>query len=472
MEKKKTALLSPIIRKRLKKFTTIKRGYYSFLIILAVYVLSFFSEFLINGNALMVKYDGELYFTAYSSVQLKKNVNEKSRKARMDYFGAVKYSDFNESQMSELKSKRILAENRYNQYRVLKVISDDEFDTLYATQDGMLSRLEFAEKVNTVSQQELNKLRRTFERAEENYNTALEFRDATPEKIASLKTDYEEIKKVKEYVSKSHRRLSELFNDSENDNWAIMAPYSYGPNESLLDELDTNPPTPPDSKHWVGTDDRGRDVLARLVYGFRISMSFALLVVVAGYTLGVIVGALVGFFGGKFDFITMRFIEIWSSMPFLFTVMIIASIMVPNFLLLVIILSLWGWIGTAWYIRAEFLREKNRDYVQAAQAIGVSNTKIIFRHILPNSLTPLISFLPFSIISGIGSLVSLDFLGFGLPAPTPSWGELLNQGIGNINSWWIAIAPIGAMFLTLMLVTFIGEAVREAFDPKVYSRLR
>jgi microcin C transport system permease protein len=152
--------------------------------------------------------------------------------------------------------------------------------------------------------------------------------------------------------------------------------------------------------------------------------------------------------------------------------MVLSSIMIPNFTILIVILSLFGWLSMARYIRAEFLREKSNDYVQAAIAVGVSDRKIILSHILPNSLTPVISFLPFTIISGIAILASLDFLGFGLPEPTPSWGQLLSQGVSNLSSWWLTFSPMAAMFITLMLIAFIGEAVREALDPKIYSRMK
>jgi len=209
-----------------------------------------------------------------------------------------------------------------------------------------------------------------------------------------------------------------------------------------------------------------------LVYGFRIYMSFSLLLTLTSYIIGILFGAILGYYGGKVDFLGLRFIEIWASIPFLFTVMVISSIMIPDFTILVVILSLFYWISMARYIRAEFLREKSKDYVQAAMAIGVSDRRIILSHILPNSLTPVISFLPFTIIAGIAVLASLDFLGFGLPEPTPSWGQLLSQGISNLSSWWLTLSPMAAMFLTLILIAFIGEAVREALDPKIYSRMR
>ena len=196
------------------------------------------------------------------------------------------------------------------------------------------------------------------------------------------------------------------------------------------------------------------------------------------------VGALLGYFGGKLDILGQRLIEIWSSLPFLYTIIIVSSIVVPiyipgrnlmmqpSFWMLIFILAIFGWVGITYYIRGEFYREKAKDYVGAAIATGVSEPAIMFKHILPNSLTPVVSFAPFIVVANISTLVALDFLGFGLPAPTPSWGELIGQGTENLTKWWLVFFPLGAMFVTLLLVVFIGEAVREAFDPKEFSPLQ
>jgi microcin C transport system permease protein len=280
-----------------------------------------------------------------------------------------------------------------------------------------------------------------------------------------------------------YRELDAAFEQAGGDNWVLMPPYPYGPNESLLDQPGS-PPHPPSRTHFFGTDDRGRDVLVRLAYGFNISLTFAILVTLFSYTVGIIVGASLGYIGGKLDLLGQRTIEVWSSLPFLYTIIIVSSIVVPvyipgrmqilqpSFWLLVAILAAFEWMGMTYYIRGEYYREKARDYVGAAIATGVSEPAIMFRHILPNALTPVVSFAPFTIVANIASLVALDFLGFGLPAPTPSWGELIGQGMQNLTKPWLVFFPLGALFSTLLLVVFIGEAVREAFDPKEYSRLR
>jgi microcin C transport system permease protein len=280
-----------------------------------------------------------------------------------------------------------------------------------------------------------------------------------------------------------YRALKRQFAAEGQGNWVLMPPVPYGPNESLLD-LPGSPPNPPSASHPFGTDDRGRDVLVRLAYGFNISLTFALLVTLVGNLLGIAVGASLGYFGGRIDIFGQRGIEIWSSLPFLYVVIIISSVVVPVYLpgryqlmqpslwLLVVILAAFDWMGITYYIRGEFYREKAKDYVGAAIATGVSEAGIMFRHILPNALTPVVSFAPFEIVANISALVALDFLGFGLPAPTPSWGELIGQGMENLTKWWLVFYPLSVLFLTLLLVVFIGEAVREAFDPKEFSRLR
>jgi len=351
-----------IFQKRVRKFRALKRGYYSFLLIVAAYGLSFFLPLLVNNIALAVRYQGHWYFP--------------------------------------------------------------------------------------IAQ----------------YHPAATFGQQT-------------------FGEPDYRALSQTFHSEKSGNWVLLPPYPYSPTESLLD-LPGDPPNPPSWQHIFGTDDRGRDIFARLAYGFNVSLSFAILVLVISLGLGGTVGAVLGYFGGKLDILGVRVIEIWSSLPFFYTIIIVSSIVVPiylpernlvlqpSFWLLIFILTAFDWMGITYYLRGEFYREKTKDYVAAAIAIGATDRSIIFRHILPNSLTPVVSFAPFMVVANIGALVALDFLGFGLPAPTPSWGELIGQGVDNLTKWWLVFFPLAAMFITLLLIVFIGEAVREAFDPKEYSRLR
>jgi microcin C transport system permease protein len=271
--------------------------------------------------------------------------------------------------------------------------------------------------------------------------------------------------------SPNYRDLQEQYQAEDSGNWVLMPMYPFGPKESLL-EMDGTPPHRPTSTHWIGTDDRARDVFSRLIYGYRTSISFALLVMTFSYIIGVSVGGLLGYYGGTFDILVQRFVELWSAIPFLYMIMIIVSLIKPSFFLLVLLMVMWGWMGLTYFIRGEFYREKTKDYVQAAISMGASDRRVIFKHILPNSLTPVISFGPFAVVGYIGSLVSLDYLGFGLPPDEPSWGNMVKVGMANITDWWLVLAPLGALFCTLLMVVFIGEGIREAFDPKVYSRLR
>jgi microcin C transport system permease protein len=340
-----------ILNKRIRKFKAMKRGYYSFIILVTLYLLSFLNPLLINNKALIVKFNGEYFFP------------------------------------------------------VVKFYPSTKFN-----QQG--------------------------------------------------------------YGEAEYRQLEKQYEDENSGNWVLMPLYPFHPNESLLSEIEGEPPHAPSPQHWFGTDNRARDVFARMVYGFNISISFALIVTIVAYIVGIIIGAILGFFGGRVDMFGQRFIEIFASIPFLYMVIIISSVLQPSFWLLVGIMSCFNWVGMTYYIRGEFYREKAKDYVSAAISMGANNRRIMFKHILPNALTPIITFVPFALIGNISTLVSLDFLGFGLAPPTPSWGEIVNQGISDIRYWWLILSPTGASFITLLLISFIGEGVREAFDPKVHSRLR
>jgi microcin C transport system permease protein len=224
-------------------------------------------------------------------------------------------------------------------------------------------------------------------------------------------------------------------------------------------------PVPPMAGHWLGTDSSGRDMTARLLYGFRVSIYFGLALTFVGTVLGIIVGALQGYFGGRVDLFTQRIIEIWSAVPELYLLIIIASIFQPTLGLLVGVFALFGWIGLSDYVRAEFLRNRNLEFVKSARAMGLSNAQIMWRHILPNSMTPVITFLPFRMSAAILFLTALDFLGLGVP-DLPSLGDLLREGKDNLDAWWIAIPTFVVLSTTLLLLTFIGDALRDAFDTR------
>lgn len=253
-------------------------------------------------------------------------------------------------------------------------------------------------------------------------------------------------------------------------NFILFPPIPYGYNESLL-ELPDNPPTPPTAQNWLGTDDRGRDILTRILFGYRISFSFALLITFTSMILGIIIGALQGYIRGNFDLTVQRLIEIFATLPFLYIVIIVGSSLGTSFLILLVLFTVFEWVGISYYMRSEFLKLREAQFVEAARALGVKDWKIMFRHMLPNALTPIITFLPFNIIGAMFSLTALDFLGFGLPAPTPSWGELMRQGLANLHSYWLTLFPAFVLFMVLLLIAFVGEGIRDAFDPKEYHRM-
>ncbi len=349
-----------VLRRRWRRFRTLKRGWYSFVAIAVLYVVSLFNPLLINNRALVVKYEGSYYFPALGSYHSAETFGQRSA------FGQP-------------------------------------------------------------------------------------------------------------HAGEAHyRALDEQFESDGGENWVLMPLYPYGSTEPLMTDPSRPEESPhaPSAAHWLGIDMSDRDVFARLAYGFRISITFALGVVLIAYALGTAVGAILGYFGGRVDIYGQRLVEIWSGLPFLYTVIIVSSLVPRSTWVLAVLLSAFFWMRISFYVRGEFYREKSKDYVAAAIAQGESDLSIMLRHILPNALTPLISFAPFAIVAAISSLVALDFLGLGLPVPTPSWGEMVSQGLQNIDKWQLVAFPLGALFMTLMMVVFIGEAIREAFDPKVYARLR
>ena len=248
-------------------------------------------------------------------------------------------------------------------------------------------------------------------------------------------------------------------------NWAIWPLNRY-----RFDTINYFAPSPnpaaPSSVNYFGTDDRGRDVLARLIYGLRISILFGLALTAIGMVLGILAGAVQGYFAGRIDLTMQRLIEIWSSIPELYLLLILASIFEPSIWVLLAILSLFGWMGLSDYVRAEFLRNRGLEYVAAARALGLRRRTIITRHVLPNSMTPVIAFLPFRMSAAIVALTSLDFLGLGVPPSTPSLGELLAQGKANLDAWWISLPTFAVLVGILLLLIFVGEALRDALDTR------
>jgi len=263
-------------------------------------------------------------------------------------------------------------------------------------------------------------------------------------------------------VEPDYKKFSEIIRQ---DGWVLEPPIWWGYNESNKD-LDSYP-AGPNPANWFGTDDRGRDVFVRLLYGFRISMIFAIVTLFFSMTLGTLMGGLQGFMGGKVDLIGQRFVEVWVSLPYLFMVILIVNVFEPNLLILILILASFSWMGTSYYMRAECLRLKNQEFALAAQSLGATRLQVFFSHIVPNSITPLVTLAPFIMSMSIASLSFLDYMGLGVQPPTASIGELLKQGRSNfLFAWWLAVCPFMVLVSTLVLINFVGEGTRKAFDPR------
>lgn len=349
-------MFSSVTQKRLQRFCSIRRGYYSFWLLLLLILLSLLAELLVNNRALLVHYQGQWFFPTYG-----------------------------------------------------EVIPGQHFGLDYA-----------------------------------------------------YETNYRQLQRKLAAEPASAQGLGDF---------VVMPPIPWGPLEEDLRE-GSYPPFPPSlsERHLLGTDTMGRDVLARLVYGFRIAIGFASLTLLLTFGIGVSVGSLMGFLGGRFDMLLQRFIEIWSMVPFLYVIMILVSLTEPSFGLFVVINVIFGWMGVTWYMRSLTYKERARDYVLAARAQGAGTWRILWFHIMPNTLMMIVTLAPFYLVGNISTLTALDYLGFGLTPPTPSWGELLSQGTKNLEASWIVLSVVGAIALVLVMVSFIGEAVREAFDPRKFTR--
>jgi len=277
-------------------------------------------------------------------------------------------------------------------------------------------------------------------------------------------TSYSELEFGGEFDLAADYRDPFLADIIEADGWMIwpLIRFNY---RTINYNLPSPAPSPPTWENWLGTDDRGRDVVARLLYGFRISVIFGFALTLLSSVVGITLGVIQGFYGGKVDLLGQRMIEVWASMPSFFILIIVASLVQPTFFILLAILLLFSWMSLVGFVRAESLRARNFEYVQAARALGLNNTAIMFRHVLPNALVATVTFLPFILAGSVTTLTSLDFLGFGLPPGSPSLGEMVNQGKTNLRAPWIGISVFITLSLLLTLLVFIGEAVRDAFDP-------
>jgi ABC-type microcin C transport system permease subunit YejE len=447
--------LDPITRRRFQRFRKIKRGYYSFLILAGAIVLSIFAPLLAESRALLVIYEGGIYFPTFQYLN-------------MATFGQMPPPGWSTADIETeyFRLQREWQAERFLYDREAEKAGDDaqKLAALDAT---------YPNRGNYVIMPPI---------PWDPYQSDFWYNEILNEIQALLMAGD---RAGAERIARRDRlnELADLIASGEID--AVLADRTRSPTGTLvglarsgtmpsLSHLGVVPPNPPDGsrRHYLGTDSQGRDVASRLLYGFRISIFFALFLVFIGQAIGTLIGSLQGYLGGRFDILSQRFIEILVSIPFLYVVIILAALLTPSFWLLVGIMALFQWISITFYMRTEMYREKTREYCLAARSYGASHWRIIFRHLLPNCLTPLVTFTPFAIVGAIFALTGLDYLGYGLPAPTPSWGQLLDQALlpENRDKLWLTLAPFGAIAVTLILVVFIGESVREAFDPKQYAK--
>ena len=432
---------TPLTEKRIRRFKQIKRGYACFVLVTMASVMSLGLELFVNNKPIYIKYGEKVQFSAI---------------ANWGNF-LIPFAKFND---------RVAA----NDYGIDDAGDLDCREYSAWIGDPAVLDAKIVEMEEGIAKDEA-RFRKVLE--EQAKNRGLLYDPSLPLPESKL-VEYEGIRKKAE-------QLRVLRKELESGKASIlMPPFPYSPREQLLG-LPGAPPHKPFQKGFpiLGTDEQGREIVSQLLYGFRICFAFALLVAFTGFAVGVLVGGAMGYYGGWFDIFSQRLIEIWSSIPFLFTMIIISSVIGPvslivKFAILAFMLvGLLGWTGITYTVRGEFYRERSKDYVQAARALGVKDCKIMVRHILPNALVPIVTFLPFAVVGYMSVLVSLDFLGYGLPPGTPSWGALLRQGSENIVNYpHLVYIPVLAFAGTLFCVVMVGEAVREAFDPKKYARLR
>lgn len=430
------ARVNPLTQRRMARFRKIRRGYGAFVVIVTAFVASLFLELYVNDKPLYIRYGDTFRFPAVASWI---GFVLPWTAPKTDLMAA----DFGLSTGGELEPRK------YAEW----------------VRDPARITAEVAEIEKGIAEDEA-RFRNLMREQARTKGLVYDPHQPLPE---AKREDYAERRS-------RAKALLALQKDLQAGKAAIVMPlWPYSPQEQLLN-LPGTPPHKPFQPGipLLGTDSAGHDVVAQLLYGFRVGMGFALVVTLAGYLIGVVVGALMGFYGGWIDIILQRVIEVWSSLPFFFIVMILASILQPNFAILTLLLILLNaWVGITYTMRGEFYRERARDYVQAGRALGVRDWKLMLRHILPNALVPIVTLAPFSIVGNMSTLVALDYLHFGLPPNTPSWGALLDQGANNIvNHPQLVYIPTLAFAGTLLAVVLVGEAVREAFDPKRYARLR
>lgn len=521
--------LNPVTRKRLRRFSTFRRSYWSFWILVSLYLVSLVSEFICNDRPLYARYDGESYFpafkfypdTLFTNSGLNTRANYKAIAKTPEFvdnpnnfmiFAPIPYGPYETLRASDVEVSDTVTIEALRVQRAASLNVNDQFLVERASGIADLFGIEREDAFDAKPLSEVILLTesirmgilgrfendREMERLEEEVQTrwgggltvsAPRFvpRSRPPNSVRlTLREKQVESDRIRFAITDGTRSGGDQFwgSLSETNRQQIVdasvarleGPVSSISLESqgigyrvLLDKQDVRFPFPPTSSNLFGLDNSGRDVLSRILYALRISLNFGLVLVAITMVVGVAIGGFQGYRGGRIDLIGQRVIEIWESLPFLYIMIMMGSLFGRSFMLLLLIYGVFNWIGISYYVRGEFFKLRKQPFVEAAHCLGLSSSKIMWRHILPNSLVPVITFFPFSLVGAIFSLSALDFLGFGLPPPTPSWGELLSQAQEYKEAWWLVLYPSLALFVVILLGVFIGEGVRSAFDPRVNS---
>lgn len=521
-------LKNPITRKRLARFKEVRRAYISLWILAVLYAVSLCSEMICNDVPLYVRFKGKSYFPIFTFYP-EDTFTGNGRKTRPDYkkisrdtvflhdhdnkmiFPPIPYSPFesidpSESEVADETIVRLTPVPMVAKADIdaqFRIVKSSLLNIFVGKDDGQLSSqalgsyLVISEELRQAVQARFGNrgsppfvlndmlgknrieismpeyfprsaapktVRLTFTRTEHENRTGFEI--GFNRKAAPIKDPGNIWKDIpnKDYLSGLVRKRFDNPVDAVN---IAIADRLY---TAEFVKEDVRFPFRPIRGHFMGIDSAGRDVFARILYGLRTSLTFGLLLTFCSMGFGIIAGAVQGYYGGLIDITAQRAIEIWSALPFLYIMILMGSVYGRSFLLLLFCYGIFNWIGISYYIRAEFLRLRRQPFVEAARCMGLSSAKIIFRHILPNALVPVITFFPFSLVGAIGSLAALDYLGFGLPSPTPSWGDLLFQAQQYRWAWWLILYPSLALFLVMLFGVFIGDGIRNAYDPKRYSR--
>ncbi len=511
--------IHPITRKRLERFRKVRYAYWSFIVLIALYGLSLGSELLCNNQPLLVRYEGKTYFP-FLRYYPENTFTGNGRMTRPSYKRINERSEFSDNGDNYMLFAPIPfgpretlrpSDIETSKYVTVGFKAKPAAAILYLRNDNTVEKLRASQlDIQVRPNDDLSDL---FSWSE-GFSQALAARFRNQEspafeeqtgtryilKLAAYHVKTQPRRTVRVYLNESLLSLAPMkWKDDEwkavNENWGAIsqeqreqiertaATAAAGTAQEIEMEINGTDylvafsteqvvfPFRPCKGHYLGLDSSGRDVLTLILYGFRIAFSFGILLVLSAMVLGTLIGSVQGYYAGKVDLITQRLIEIWQAMPFLYILILIGSVFGRSFWMLLMLYGIFNWIGISYYMRAEFLKLRKMPFVEAARCMGVRPMKIMMKHMLPNALVPLVTFFPFSLVGAISVLAALDYLGFGLPAGTPSWGGLLAQAQEFRYAWWLILYPSLALFVVMLLGVFVGEGVRTAFDPRQYSRM-